>query len=907
MAKLLVLDGNSLAYRAFFALPETLTTPDGQPTNSVFGFTNMLVRMLREREPDYVAVAFDTGVPKFRLDVAPEYKQQRDETPSPLRSQFPLIREVLDTLKITALAIDEAEADDIIATLVSESAGQSVDVEIVTGDRDMFQCVRDPGVKVIYTRRGISEVDEMDEAAVAARFGVGPDRYVELAAMRGDNSDNLAGVPGIGDKTAAKLLDKYGSLDAIIGHVAELTPKQSENVAAHWGNVERNVDVMTLRSDIDLGVAVSDLTVGEWDIDAIRHLYVSLDFGQVLERTLELAPRYASAEAVGKLEFEQTTGEPEIEATVTGDADELQGAVAGLGPDVGVAFEAAAHADDTPVAIAFANPAGEAVVTSGPLEPGSAIAGVLRGILDGAGDRGANDARGLFATHDAKSLIRGCAPLGIGCDRLGLDAEIAAFVLDPGAGDFSLEAVAERILGIELVSPDAPAQQELTLGDLGGETGPGEGDRLVRRAWASACLAEPLSERLRATEQSDLYDDIERPLIRILARMEATGIKVDVGYLEELSASLSGRIAGLREKIFDLAGREFTINSPKQLGVVLFEDLGLPPKKKTKTGYSTDAATLEALRDEHPIAELLLEYRNLEKLRSTYTDALPPLVDARDGRIHTRFNQTGAATGRLSSENPNLMNIPVRTDEGMRIRRGFVADTGRILCSADYSQIELRVLAHLSQDAGLIEAFEAGEDIHTETASRVFGVPPDELDRVHRDRAKAINYGLLYGMQTWGLASRMGLDRDEAEEIIGRYFTQFPTIRKFIDNTVDEAAARGYTTTLFGRRRWFPELRSNNPRFRQMGERQAMNAPIQGTAADIMKLAMIDVDRALAETDLEARSLLQVHDEIVLELPEAERDAVGTLVTQTMQGATELAVPLIVECAFGKSWADIKG
>ncbi len=885
MTKLLVLDGNSLAYRAFFALPETLTTPDGQPTNSVYGFTNMLLRMLREREPDHVVVAFDTGVPQSRLALAPEYKANRDEMPSPLRSQFPLIREVLDVLRIPILTADEAEADDILATLARQCVEAGIEIEIVTGDRDMFQLVcDDPPVRVIYTKRGISEVDEMDEAAVEARYGVGPRRYVDLAAMRGDKSDNLEGIPGIGDKTAAKLLNQYGSLDEIIEHVDEFTPKQSENVERYWHRVERNVAVMALDSHVDIGVTLDDLVVGEWDLTQIRHLYQSLDFGAVLDRTFVLADRYAPPGA------DASTGDGvatvEVSVDHVRDAADLPAMVESLGDEVGVAFEPIGHTRNS-ADWAFADTDGAAVYCARIGFDRVALETVLG--KDGPG----------FHTHNAKDLIKLLRTNGLKVSGLGIDVEVGAFVVDPSVGKYSLDAVAERTLGIELTNPDRPADQ-LALG--GGE----EDIDLSRRAWAAAVLGPKIRAQLESSGQLRLYEDVERPLIGILAAMEDVGVRVDVDYLAELSADLTGRISRLERRIWDHAGREFVVNSTKQLREVLFDELGLAPQKKTKTGYSTDAATLEALADEHPIAECLLEYRNLEKLRSTYTDALPPLVDAHDGRIHTRFKQTGASTGRLSSEHPNLMNIPIRSTEGMRIRRAFVAADGYQLCSADYSQIELRVMAHLSGDQGLIDAFGAGADVHTETAARVFGVAPDEVTSLQRSRAKVVNYGLLYGMQTWGLASRMGIERDEAQAVIDAYFDEFATLRKFMDDLVAQATKDGYTTTLLGRRRYFPELHSRNQRFRQMGERQALNAPIQGTAADIMKVAMVDLDRELSSCRLDARLLLQVHDELVLEVPDDEIDEVGTLVESTMRGAADLAVPLVVDCHFGRDWAATK-
>jgi len=894
MAKLLALDGNSLTYRAFFALPETLTTPDGQPTNAVYGFMNMLIRMLRERQPDFVVVAFDTRTPKFRKDRYPEYKAQREETPAPLRSQMVLLREVLDVLRVPVLTHDEAEADDILATLARTATEEGCEVELVTGDRDIFQCVRDPDIRVIYTRRGISEVDEMDEAAVVGRYGVPPAQYPELAALRGDNSDNLPGVPGIGDKTAAKLLTTYGSLRGIHDNVEKLTPKQRENVAANWDQVELNVELMRLRDDIDVGVDPTELEIGTWDLDDIRRLFTSLAFTEVFERLTEL-DRYMPSGAIPADLAEEA---PPLQITVAPDRAAFAEALHGLGPGpVGIAVDTArASGPGRPRAQAWAiaQEEGAAVVCHRYAFDAAALTPFVSGHAAG------------FRAHDAKEVIAALLREGVDATALDLDTEIAAFLLDPATGSHPLEDLALRYLGVELVSPDRPAGGQGSFDFDDAAAGPDANEMLARRAWAAAALAPKLEQALDNVGCRRVYVELERPVTRILARMEDAGIRVDVDYLADLSTSLTARISELERRIWDLAGHEFQVNSTKQLREVLFDELGLAPQKKTKTGYSTDAATLEALAQEHPIAEALLEYRNLEKLRSTYTDALPPLVDPSDGRIHTRFKQTGAATGRLSSENPNLMNIPIRTEEGNRIRRAFVPAEGCLLCSADYSQIELRVMAHLSGDPGLIDAFHAGDDIHTETAARVFGVDPSAVDHEQRRRAKVINYGLLYGMQTWGLASRLGLERDEAQAVIDTYFEQFATLRAFMETTVENAAAAGYTETIFGRRRLFPELRSRNPRIRQMAERQALNAPIQGSAADIVKLAMVHVDELLPVDGSRGRTLLQVHDELVLELPVSQAADVAAEVARAMEAVVELAVPLVVDCHLGGSWAEAK-
>lgn len=902
--KLLCLDGNSLAYRAFFAIPEeALTTSDGQPTNAVYGFTNMLVRLLRERKPDYVAVAFDAPTPKFRLDLDPGYKAQREGMPSSLASQMGILEEILAALHVPVLRIEGAEADDVLATLARAGKENGIEVEIVSGDRDVFQCIADPvgvadadsdadpggdsgAVKVLYTRRGISEVDEMDAASVEVRYGVLPSKYVALAALRGDPSDNLPGVTGIGDKTAAKLLARYGTLGEIINHAGELTPKLSENITTDWDRVIKNVEIMRLVDTVNLPLEVTDLHIGRWDVDEIAKVFKALEFGSILNRTLSLADRYAP----GNNTIVRESADVEITSRTIQDEAALADAVGALGLPFGIAADIPVTATVFPVVWAFANTQGDAVVATSSVAPSKTLGQIL------AGDSP------RFCGHGTKGLIGALAHDGVNADALDVDVEVAAWLIDPARGSYPLEDLSERYLGTPLDSPKRPGQGELALGGVAESN-----ERLAKRAWAAVALAVPLRERLIAEDSWDLYAEIERPITRILAKMEVAGIRVDADYLGELSADLAQRIDVLSDRIWTHAGHRFTINSTKQLREVLFDELGLAPQKKTKTGYSTDAATLDSLRDKHPIVECLLDYRNLEKLRSTYTDALPPLVDPADGRIHTRFRQTGAATGRLTSENPNLMNIPIRTDEGRRIRQAFVPADGNLLCSADYSQIELRVMAHLCGDEHLIEAFQAGDDIHVATSARVFGIPAAQVTTAYRNRAKVVNYGLLYGMQAWGMATRMGIDKAEAQEFIDAYFGQFPKLRTFMGRVVEQAKIDGYTTTIMGRRRWFPELRSQNPRFRQMGERQALNAPIQGSAADIIKVAMIDLDRRLIDEGLATKLLLQVHDELVLEVPEDEKNVAASLVADVMEHAVELAVPLVADVHFGTSWAQCKG
>ncbi len=890
--RLLLLDGNSLAYRAFYALPDSLMTPEGQPTNAVTGFLNMLLRMLREYSPDYVAVAFDERTPEFRNNMYPAYKAQRKETPESLRSQMGIIRELCQVLRLPVLSSPDVEADDIIATLARQAAEAEVYAEIVTGDRDQFQCVTDPFVRVLYTLRGISEVGEMNEDAVARKHGVLPSLYLSLAALRGDPSDNLPGVPGIGDKTAAKLLHKYGSIEGIWAHVEELTSKQRANVKDHWSQVEMNMKIMELRTDLDFLPPLQDLRIGSWDLDEITRFLKSLALKAALERVMEIAGRYVPEGAVLPV---QDADLPELALRVVSGPAELVQAARALGPGIGLVAQLPEGRRRTaPLAWAVAAPDGRVVWAPHVADELDAMAPLFTA------------ATPEFHSHAAKEIAALCWASNIAMTGLDIDTEIAAFLVDSSMSDFSLGALSERFLGEGLEDTEAKkANLSLDFGPLEGDSA--ASTQLGRQAWAVSRLAPILHERLVAISSWELYTDVERPLVGVLARMEETGILLDVGYLADLSEELKDRIKTLEAKIHEQAGREFTVNSPKQLREVLFDEMGLPPGKKTKTGYSTDASTLERLRDEHPIAEALLEYRNLEKLRSTYTDALPPLVDPVDGRLHTRFRQTGAATGRLSSESPNLMNIPIRTEQGRRIRRAFIPAEGCVLLTADYSQIELRVLAHLSQDEKLIEAFQLATDIHAATAARVFGVPVDEVSGEQRSRAKAVNFGLLYGMQAFGLAQRMGISHAEAQELVDTYFARFPSLQSFLDELVVQAKEKAYTTTVLGRRRVLRELQSPNFRIRQMGERMALNAPMQGSAADIMKVAMVRLDAALTARELSSRMLLQVHDELVLEVPEDEIAEVRTLVVEVMENACSLAVPLVVEAHTAKDWAGAKG
>jgi DNA polymerase-1 len=879
---LLLIDGLSLAYRAFYALPSDLSTPEGTITNAVFGFTSMLVKVLADEQPDGIAVVFDAPGGNFRHELDADYKGTRKETPDIFVPQIPLIHEVVDALHIPTLQVEGVEADDVIATLAAQAAASGIEVIIVTGDRDSYQLVRDPHVKVLYNRRGVSDYVLYDEAGILERTGVTPAQYPDYAALRGDPSDNLPGVPGIGEKTAAKLVVSYGSLEGIFEHLDELPPKQRQNLGDARDRVFLNRQMSRLVVDVPLDVRPEDLRMGAWDREEVRVLFDQLAFRTLLPRLLE---------AVGEAAAASDSEVLEVEVSVARDAAAARATLVAAN-EQGDPYALEARWDGLPVAsplralvLGFAD--GRAVSIDAALLADATVHEALVALVGSAGPP--------LVAHRAKELMHG---IDLDVRTLRSDTAVMAYLLDPAEGKYRLEDLALRYLALEVESPDVEAG---TL-DFDGDA---ELERSGRRAVVVLRLATALASALEARELTDLYERFERPLVRVLASMEHAGIRIDREFLEGLRADLAQQCEALVRRIHASAGEEFNVNSTPQLRTILFEKLGLVPVKKTKTGPSTDADSLQKMADEHPIIEDLLRYREVEKLRSTYADALPPLIGP-DGRIHATFKQTDTTTGRISSEAPNLQNVPVRTSDGREMRRAFIADDGCGILAADYSQIELRVLAHVADDPGLIDAFERGADVHTATAATVFGVDESAVDDAQRRFAKVVNYGLAYGMEAYGLGQRLGIPTSEAAAILDAYFAGFPNVKRFMETTVQEARERGYTTTIFGRRRQITELASDNFRIRQMGERMAQNAPVQGSAADIFKLAMIDLDRALDDAGLRARMLLTVHDELVLEVPEDEYDVTATLVRDVMEHVCELRVPLTVDIGFGPNWAEAK-
>jgi DNA polymerase-1 len=898
MARLMLIDGNSLTYRAFFALPTDMATASGQVTNAVFGFTSMLVNLIKDHHPDQLVATFDRPEPTFRHEMIAGYKAGRSAAPDILRQQMGLVRQLVDTLHVPVVDLSGYEADDVIATLATDAAARGDDVIIVTGDRDTYQLVEDPHVKVLYNRRGVSDYVLYDEAGIEERTGVTPALYPQYAALRGDPSDNLPGVPGVGEKTAAKLINTYGDLDGVYAHLSELSPKLRQSLADAEPTVRANATATPLVRDLPVSVDPAEAAFGGWDLEEIRRLFDFLEFRTLWDRFLEAT---GGAELAGPGEAPEGTAVL-VAVEEVPDADRAVAAIEGwlaAGTELAVAgawdgLEGRSKLLGLAlVALPADDPASVVWLSQALLADADVLAALARLVGEGGVP---------VSAHDAKALMRGLSVLGVDFSRLQLDPAIAAYLVDPAGDQYLLEDLALRYAGVELRSPAGPPPGQL---DLGGTSEDFSADA-ARRATAVARLIEPLSAALSARGMSALYDDVERPLVQVLARMEETGVQVDVERLGKLAAELASEARRLEAEIQDLAGTEFVVNSTPQLREILFNKLGLTPQKKTKTGYSTDAQTLEKLRGEHPIIEALLRYREVEKLRSTYGESLLAEV-APDGRIHATFNQTVARTGRLSSDQPNLHNIPIRTDEGRRFRECFVPGEGCRFLVADYNQIELRVIAHLAEDPGLIEAFRTGTDIHNVTASRVFAVEPGDVTIAMRSKAKMVSYGLAYGMESFGLAQRLSIPVDEAAGILKAYFEGFPNVRTYMDRVVAEARDRGYTETLFGRRRLIPELQSSRYQVRAAGERQAMNAGIQGLAADIFKVALVRLDDRLRSGRLASRLVLQVHDEVILEVPPDEEGAAAAAVEDAMCGAAELRVPLSINVSWGTTWAGAKG
>ncbi len=904
---LALIDGYSLAYRAFFALPEDLRTTTGQVTNAAFGFTSMVIKLLDEHDPQGLAAVFDRGRPAERTELMPEYKANRSESPDDFKSQLPLIDEVLAAMSIPRVDLEGQEADDLIASYAEQAKDAGWDVLVVTGDRDLFKLV-DDHVKVLYTRRGISDTVVMDHDAVVDRYGIPPLSYPSLAALRGDPSDNIPGVPGVGDKTAAKLLTEWGDLEGIYANLDKLRGKKvPAMLAEHRDSVFVSEQVTTVTRTLELPQPITDFDRADIDADRVRRLFATLEFRSLWDRlqdnvlgtqaeeqagVFDAEPRRVSGSELAEWITKVPTGQP-IAVVPFG---------RGLLPDV------------SPVAVALAA-AGADPVAAAAEDLDADHRAALGEVVSGASGH-------QLWVHDGKALHHFARALQLpAVAEPAIDTELWAYILQPSVRTYDLQALALEYLNKRLSTTaeepsgdDEPAQLGLLDLEEDGQADAEWHERALR-AQAVYELSEVLDAEVTGRWQAELIREIEVPLIAGLADLERVGITVDGAVLEELGADLDAKVTASRQQalaaveqdehdLADFADLKF-LDSPKQLQALLFDALGLSKTKKIKTGWSTDATELTKILDEHPVLPAILSYREFSKLKGTYIEPLQRLVGDGRRRIHAEFNQTVAVTGRLSSQNPNLQNIPIRTELGRQIRRAFVPGEGfDTLLVADYSQIELRVMAHLSQDAGLLAAFGSGEDIHAQTASMVFDVPIADVDNTQRSKIKGMTYGLAYGLSAYGLAQQLQIGRDEAKELMDAYFERLPGVRDYLYGGVEEARRTGYTETLTGRRRYLPDLMSDNRQRRQMAERMALNAPIQGTAADIMKIAMIDVRAEMQRRELRSQLLLQVHDELVCETIPEEQDELQELLVTTMSGVIDLDVELEVDTAAGPSWAE---
>ncbi|MFH9980791.1 DNA polymerase I [Streptomyces sp. NPDC017179] len=885
--RLMLMDGHSLAYRAFFALPaENFTTATGQPTNAIYGFASMLANTLRDEEPTHFAVAFDVSRKTWRSAEFTEYKANRSKTPDEFKGQVELIGELLDAMNASRFAVEGYEADDVIATLATQAEAEGFEVLIVTGDRDSFQLVSEH-TTVLYPTKGVSELTRFTPEKVFEKYGLTPAQYPDFAALRGDPSDNLPGIPGVGEKTAAKWINQFGSFAELVERVEEVKGKAGQNLRDHLESVKLNRRLTELERSVELPKTVTDLTRTPYDRKAVAMVLDTLEI-----RNPSLRERL----------FAVDPGAEEAETTpITTDGVQLDGTVLGTGELAGWLTEHGTQVLGVATVDTWALGAGS-VAEIALAAPGGAAAWFDPSQLDEADESALAawlaDADRPKVFHNAKGAMRVFAEHGWTIEGAAMDTALAAYLVKPGRRSFDLDALSLEYLHREL-APAAAADGQLAFGaDEGAEA-----EALMIQARAVLDLGEAFEARLPEVGAAELLRDVELPTSALLARMERYGIAADRCHLETMEQMFAGAVQQAVKEAHAAAGHEFNLGSPKQLQEVLFGELALPKTKKTKTGYTTDADALAwlATQTDNELPVVMLRHREQAKLRVTVEGLIKTI--AADGRIHTTFNQTVAATGRLSSTDPNLQNIPVRTDEGRAIRRGFVVGEGfESLMTADYSQIELRVMAHLSEDAGLIEAFTSGEDLHTTAASQVFGVDRSAVEPEMRRKIKAMSYGLAYGLSAFGLSQQLNIEAAEARALMDAYFERFGGVRDYLRRVVDEARATGYTETLFGRRRYLPDLNSDNRQRREMAERMALNAPIQGTAADIVKIAMLHVDRALREAGLASRMLLQVHDEIVLEIAPGERETVEQIVRHQMAGAVQLRAPLDVSVGVGPDW-----
>jgi len=878
---LLLIDGHSLAFRAFYALPlDSFQTRDGQHTNAIHGFISMLLGLLKDWSPTHIGVAFDISRYSFRTREYEDYKGTRGETPPEFKGQVPLLQEALHAMSIRTLVKEDYEADDILATLSRQGAEQGYRVLVVSGDRDTIQLVNDEVTLLYPNVRGVSELKVYDPAAVRERYGIEPSQYPDIAALVGETSDNLPGVDKVGEKTAVKWIQQYGSVEELLAHADEIKGVVGENLRAQRDRVERNRRLNRLVDDVDLPVTPADLARKPIDAPAVKDVFGRLQFRTLLDRVFKLEgidPASVDAPPRASLDGEALPEAPAVRELVDEElAKWLESAVGEGTVPLGLQVSTAGGGLD---AFGIASSTESAVVPWGPHRPDYAA---LEAWLASEHPK---------VLHGAKARIHALARHGIALGGVAGDAAIAAWLLEPWSKGETLAGAVQRHLGEEI--PEPAADQLVPVEE---PVSPATEAWYIQRLEAS--LVESLDERSRL-----VYSEIEVPLIPVLARMEQQGVAVDRDTLEELSTRLRTQAAETAQEAFAVIGREVNLGSPKQLQEVLFTELGMPPTRKTQTGYSTDAAALADLQETnpHPFLDLLLRHRDVTKLAQSVDTLIAAIKD--DGRIHTTYDQVGAATGRLSSNDPNLQNIPARTEVGREIRAAFRPGPGfETMLTADYSQIEMRIMAHLSGDAGLIEAFRSGEDLHRFVGSRIFGVAPQDVTPEQRVKVKAMSYGLAYGLSAFGLSKQLRIDQKEARALMEDYFARFGAVRDYLRGVVAQAKEDGYTTTMFGRRRPFPDLSSPNRVLRENAERAALNSPIQGTAADIIKRAMIAIDQDIHEGGLDSRMLLQVHDELVFEIAPGELEIMREIVTERMSSAATLSVPLDVQIGVGPNW-----
>jgi DNA polymerase-1 len=890
---LLLFDGNALVHRAFHALPPLTQPRTGELVNAVYGFASTLLKVFADFKPTHWAVAFDRPTPTFRHEMFEEYKAQRPAMPEELKGQIKKVHRLVEAFHIPVFEIDGFEADDVLGTLSKQADEQGIETIIVTGDNDMLQAVL-PRVKALAPRRSFTDTVLYDEEAVEQKYGIKPEQLPDFKALVGDVSDNIPGVPGIGEKTATKLLQQYGSLQGIYDHIEDITPgKLQDTLREYHAQAFQSKELSTIVKDVPIKLDLKTCQVSNYDRNEVARLFQELEFIKLLPRLPQIQAESSQPSAVKSHMVNTETAMEQL----AGELEKAQD----LAIEVETTDEKAMTADLIGIAIspgrgeAFYIPLGHQGLNQPPQLLLARVAASLKPVFE-------NATTGKIA-YDGKHVMEVMAGCGVEVGNLNFDPMLAAYLL--GEKSLGLKALAFNKLGTEVV----------TLAEL---TGTGkkhsslsllEVSRVAGHACASVdilwSLKESLETELRNQGLWQLFTEVEMALIPVLVAMEENGILLDIGLLREMSLELGQQLLKLEKEIYGSVGHQFNINSSQQLGKVLFEDLKLPQSRRTKTGYSTEASVMEALRGVHPVIEFILQYRQLSKLKSTYVDALPALINRKTGRVHTTFNQTGTATGRLSSSDPNLQNIPIRTELGNKIRKAIIAPPGAYLLSADYSQIDLRVLAHLSQDPGLIDAFAHDEDIHATTASKLFGIPADEVTSEMRRNAKTVNFGVVYGMSDYGLEQATSLNREEAAQFIALYFEKYPKVKEYLEATKERARKLGYVQTILGRRRFLPEINSANRMVREAAERMAINAPVQGSSADIIKIAMINLHREMEKRNLKSKMLLQIHDELLFEVPEAEVAEMKSLVSELMPHAVELRVPVKIDIKLGKNWAEM--